>query len=130
MKQLGIWMALVALVLFSACDRFQYREQYTGSFDFVTYRTNPDSIDPDSQRIIYSGYVDLYGNKSLILKFKADDSIAPEVDENGGLTVPGFVVSGGTFTGAFSDADHVHFETQFVTYLHEGVRFDVTGTRR
>jgi hypothetical protein len=128
MKKLLISLSLLLALL--GCDRFKYREQYTGVFNFATIRTNPDSIDVDSQRINYLGYVDPFGKDQLFIRFKADDSIAPTVDKSGGLTVPGFVVTGGSFTGSFSDADHLHFETEFVTYLREGVRFDVTGVRQ
>lgn len=130
MKHLSIWAILVVVVLLAACNRYKYRDAYTGNFQFTTIRTRPDSTEPDSQRISYAGYVDPYGKDAVFIRFKADDSIAPAIDKAGVLTVPGFVVSGGTFTGSFSDEDNMHFETEFTTYLHERVRYDVTGVRR
>ena len=130
MKQLGISVILVSLVLLSACNRFKYREQYTGNFQFATIHSLPDSANPNPQLINYAGYIRTYDKDALFIRFKNDDSIAPKIDNTGKLTVPGFIVSGGSFVGAFANADSLHFVSEFVTYLHERIRLDVTGVRR
>jgi hypothetical protein len=130
MKHLGLWAALSAIVLLAACNKFQYREQYVGGYDFTTIRTLPDSLDQDSTTTVFAGYVDLYDKDALLIKFKADDSLAPNIAEDGTLTVPGFVASGGTFTGSFTDNSHVSFVSEFRSYTAQRVRYIVGGVRR
>lgn len=128
MKKLSISLLLLCLLL--GCDRFQYREQYFGDFDFTTIRTLPDSSDHDSSTTLFAGTVGYWNKDELLIKFKADDSIAPIIAKDGGLTVPGFVAAGGTFEGRFADADHVTFVSEFQSYTSQKVRYAVTGVRR
>jgi hypothetical protein len=121
---------LVLLLLLVGCDRFSYREQYVGDFDFTTIRLLPDSSDHDSTTTIFAGTVTQYNNDALLLRFKADDSIAPNIAKDGVLTVPGFVASGGSFQGSFSDADHMSFTSEFRSYTTQRVRYVVTGARK
>lgn len=130
MKHLSLWALVSAIALLAACNKFQYREQYVGNYDFKTIRTLPDSLDHDSTITNYLGFVDLYSKDAVLIKFKADDSIAPNIAEDGTITVPGFVASGGTFTGSFSDASHVGFVSEFSSYTRQKVRYVVTGAKR
>jgi hypothetical protein len=130
-RYIGILVSCVGLVaLLLGCDRFQYREQYVGEFDFTTIRTLPDSLDQDSTITTFAGSVSLYDKDALLVHFKPDDSIAPNIAEDGTLTVPGFVAAGGKFSGSFSSADQVGFVSEFISYTQERVRYDVKGTRQ
>jgi hypothetical protein len=130
MKRLALPSALLCCLLLAACDKFQYREQYVGDFDFTTLRTLPDSADHDSTVTPYQGHVTIWEKEQLLLRFLQDDSIAPTVAEDGTLDVEGFVISGGSFEGGFSDADHVRFSAEFLSFTGASVRYDVTGVRR
>ena len=121
---------LVLSILLLGCDRFKYREQYFGDFDFTTIRTLPDSSDHDSTTTLFAGTVGQWNKDELLINFKDDDSVATIIDEDGSLTVPGFVAAGGTFEGSFTDADHVAFVSEFRSYTTQKVRYAVTGVRR
>lgn len=125
-----LWIAPILLMLALGCDRFSYREQYVGDFDFTTIRSLPDSSDHDSSTTIFAGTVSLYNDDALLLHFKPDDSIAPNIAKDGALTVPGFVASGGSFVGSFGDADHLNFTSEFRSYTAQRVRYVVTGVRK
>ena len=130
MKHRHILLACTLLVsLFSACDKFSFREDYTGNFDFNTIRKTVGAAVPDSTNTNYPGYVTKWEKEAVLIRFSETDSLAPRISETGVLTVVAFV-AGGTFSGEFSDVNNVHFESAFRSFTGDSVAYSVTGVRR
>lgn len=118
---------LCAISLVSACDKFKYREQYTGNFAFNTIRKVVGTL--DSTNTNFAGYVELYDKDALLIRFLESDSLSAKIAEDGTLSVPSFVVNGGTFEGSFSDPDHLSFDSKFVSFTSDTVVYKVIGVR-
>lgn len=130
MKHSRILLASFLLAsLFASCDKFSYREEYTGNFDFTTIRKVVGGQNPDSTNTAHPGYVKLWDKESVLIRFLEDDSLAPKISETGLLTIEGFV-SSGSFSGSYSDIDNLTFQSAFRSYTGDSVEYDVTGIRR
>ena len=120
--------SLLLLLLLSACNQFSYREDYAGNFSFVTRRTVRDAAIPDTSIVSYDGSIREFGRDQVLIRFLADDSLAPFLSEEGVLTVKG-LQSNATFSGEFSGTDSLFFESTFSNFAGDNIWLRVEGRR-
>ncbi|HEX2899202.1 MAG TPA: hypothetical protein VHS96_05710 [Bacteroidia bacterium] len=127
--QRKIIVAFLALgLLFAACSPFSYREDYTGNFVFVTRSTVRNASVPDTMMLVYNGIIREFGKDQVLIRFLADDSLAPSLSKEGVLSITG-LQSGTTFSGEFSGKDSVAFESTFTDFVGDRIWLRVEGYR-